>query len=53
MQIVSKNGKVFCQTTIDYSPATVKQMKSAGYKVKEVIADAKSNTRVSKPKPLI
>ncbi len=35
-QIISKNGKVVCTTTVPYPPEVIKQMKQAGYKVKEV-----------------
>lgn len=35
-QIISKDGKVFCITTVPYSKETIKQMKAAGYKVKTV-----------------
>lgn len=35
MQIISKDKKVVCVTTINYPPAIVKAMKQAGYKVKE------------------
>lgn len=34
-QTISKNGKVLCVTTVPYSKEIVKQMKAAGYKVKE------------------
>ena len=34
-QTISKNGKVVCVTTAPYSPAVVKQLKKAGYKVTE------------------
>lgn len=34
-QIISKNGKVVCTTTVPYPPEIIKQMKSAGYKIKE------------------
>ena len=33
-QIISKDGKVYCTTTIPYSKETIKQMKAAGYTVK-------------------
>jgi hypothetical protein len=33
--IVTKNGKVYCKTTVPYSPNVIKQMKAAGYKIKE------------------
>lgn len=36
MQIIEKDKKVVCTTTVDYPPAVVKQLKAAGYKVKEV-----------------
>ena len=35
-QIIKKDGKVFCVTSVPYSAEVVKQMKKAGYKVKEV-----------------
>lgn len=35
-QIITKDGKVYCETTVPYPPEAVKQMKRAGYKVKEV-----------------
>lgn len=34
-QIISKNGKVVCTTTVPYSKEIIKQMKAAGYKVVE------------------
>lgn len=35
VQTISKNNKVFCTTSTPYPPEVVKQMKAAGYKVKE------------------
>lgn len=35
-QIISKDGKVYCVTSVPYSPEVIKEMKKAGYKVKEV-----------------
>lgn len=35
IQKIMKDGKVFCVTTVPYSPEVIKQMKKAGYKVKE------------------
>ena len=35
-QIISKDGKVHCVTTVPYPAEVVKGMKKAGYKVKEV-----------------
>lgn len=35
MQTISKNGKVYCQTAVDYPPEIVRQMKKSGYRVKE------------------
>ena len=34
--IVTKDNKIYCQTTVSYPPEIVKQMKKAGYKIKEV-----------------
>lgn len=36
-QVISKDGRVVCETTVPYPPKTIKQMKAAGYKVKEEI----------------
>lgn len=41
-QIISKDGKVLCTTTVPYSKETIKRMKKLGYKVKEV-EDEESN----------
>lgn len=35
-QIIMKDGKVLCVTTAPYPKEIIKQMKKAGYKVKEV-----------------
>ena len=35
-QIVTKDGKVMCTTTIPYPAETIKQMKQAGYRVKTI-----------------
>ena len=35
VQIISKNGKVLCTTTVPYSKEIIKQMKKSGYKVVE------------------
>ena len=35
-QTIKKNGKVFCVTSVPYPAEVIKQMKKAGYKVKEV-----------------
>ena len=35
-QIISKDGKVVCTTTVPYPNAVVKELKKAGYKIKEV-----------------
>lgn len=34
-QIITKDGKVMCVTSIPYPPEIIRQMKKAGYKVKE------------------
>lgn len=36
IQIISKDGKPVCATTIPYPDRIIKQMKRAGYKVKNV-----------------
>lgn len=36
VQIISKDGKPVCATTIPYPDHVIKQMKRAGYKVKNV-----------------
>ena len=35
-QVIIRDGKVLCTTTVPYSDKIVKQMKKAGYKVKEI-----------------
>ena len=35
MQIITKDKKIICTTSIPYTAEEVKQMKKAGYKVKE------------------
>lgn len=35
-QIISKDGKVYCVRSTPYPPEIIKQIKKAGYKVKEV-----------------
>ena len=35
IQIISKNGKVLCTTTVPYPKEIIKQMKNSGYKVIE------------------
>ena len=35
-QVISKNGKVYCESTVPYDKKTIAAMKAAGYKVKEV-----------------
>ena len=35
MQIISKSGKVYCQTEVTYPPEIIKSMQRAGYRVKE------------------
>lgn len=42
MQVITKDRKTVCTTTAHYSPKEVKELKAAGYKVKEV-DNGKSN----------
>lgn len=42
-QIISKDGKVLCTTTVPYPKETIKSMKKLGYKVKEVENNEESN----------
>lgn len=35
-QIISKDGVVYCDTSVPYPPNVVKDMKSAGYTVKTI-----------------
>ena len=39
IQIISREGRKVCTTLVPYDPETIKQMKRAGYKVKEIIRD--------------
>ena len=35
-QIITKDKKVVCETTVPYPPAIIREMKKAGYKVNVV-----------------
>lgn len=41
MQIISKDGRVVCQAKTHYPEETIRAMKKAGYKVKEVDENGK------------
>lgn len=45
-QIISRDKKVYCTTTVPYSKETIKQLKSAGFKVKEI----EDETQTENPK---
>ena len=36
IQIITKDNKVVCKTTVPYPPQTIRDLKKAGYKVKEI-----------------
>lgn len=38
-QLIIKDKKVMCRTTVPYPPDIIKAMKKAGYKIKEVPDD--------------
>lgn len=44
-QIITKDKKVYCETTVPYPPAIIRQMKKAGYKVKEITADGSPKSK--------
>lgn len=35
MQTITKTWKTYCQTAVDYPPEIVRQMKKAGYRVRQ------------------
>lgn len=37
IQIISKDNKIVCKTTVPYPPQTIREMKKGGYKVKECV----------------
>ena len=37
IQIITKDNKVVCKTTVPYPPQTIRELKKAGYKVRELI----------------
>ena len=41
-QIITKDGKVMCTTYTPYPEDTIKQMKKAGYRIKNVDSDGKA-----------
>lgn len=43
-QVKNGDGKVVCTTTVPYTPQEVKELKAAGYKVKEVREVWETNT---------
>lgn len=36
IQIITKDNKIVCKTTVPYPPQTIRELKKAGYKVKEI-----------------
>lgn len=46
-QIIYKDKKPYCRTTVPYPPNIIKSMKKAGYKVKEI---ADNGAAKEKPK---
>lgn len=36
-QIITKDNKIVCKTTVPYPPQTIRDLKKAGYKVREII----------------
>ena len=48
MQIISKNGRVYCKTKVHYPEEVIKSMKKAGYKVKEINDSGGKNERVQR-----
>lgn len=53
VQIISKNGKVLCTTTVPYSKEIIKQMKKSGYKVVEKEQSKNSKTLDNSGKEVI
>lgn len=37
IQIISKDNRVVCRTTVPYPPHIIREMKKGGYKVREII----------------
>lgn len=37
IQIITKDNKIICKTTVPYPPQTIRELKKAGYKVREII----------------
>ena len=46
-QIITKDKKVYCVTTVPYSKEVIKAIKQGGYKVKE-IEDETENSKANK-----
>ena len=42
-QIISKDKKVYCVTSAPYPKEIIKQLKSAGYKIKEIDDETENN----------
>ena len=43
LQIITKDNKIVCKTTVPYPPQTIREMKKAGYKVREIPLEKESN----------
>lgn len=48
--LISKDKRLICSTTVRYSPEIEKDMKKAGYKIKEVEDNEVGNNRKLKRK---
>lgn len=44
-QVITKNRKVICTTSVPYTQDEIKEMKKAGYNVREVKGDKNDNLR--------
>lgn len=43
IQIITKDNKIVCKTTVPYPPQTIRDLKKAGYKIKEITQPEKEN----------
>lgn len=44
IQIITKDNKVVCTTTVPYPPQIIRELKKAGYKVREITSSEREGS---------
>lgn len=45
IQIITKDNKVICTTTVPYPPQIIRDLKKAGYKVREITSPEREDSK--------